>query len=67
MLLVFAGGLWDGQELTSADPPPEWISIGASGRYTRINWDAAAPNGEVQSTAYYVWVHTDAAISPPDD
>ena len=46
MLLVFAGGLWDGQELTSIDPPPEWISIGATGRYTRINRDTAAPNGE---------------------
>ena len=67
VLLVFAGGLWDGQELTSIDPPPEWISIGVSGRYTRINRDAAAPTGEGQSTAYYAWAHKDAAISPPDD
>ena len=64
--LVFSGGLWDGQELTSMDPPPEWISIGASGRYTRINRDAAAPDGQGQSTAYYVWAHKDAAISTPD-
>jgi hypothetical protein len=67
VLLVFAGGLWDGQELTSLDPPPEWISIGASGRYTRINRVAAAPNGEGRSTAYYVWAHKDAAISTSDD
>ena len=67
MLLVFAGGLWDGEELTSIDPPPEWISIGATGRYTRIHWDSAPPNGEGQATAYYVWAHKDAAISPPDD
>ena len=66
MVLVFAGGLWDGEELTSIDPPPEWISIGASGRYTRINWEAAAPT-EGQRTAYYVWAHKDAAASTPDD
>jgi len=67
VLLVFAGGLWDGQELTSTDPPPEWISIGSSGRYTRINWDAAPPTGDGQSTAYYIWAHNGAAISSPDD
>lgn len=51
----------------SADPPLGWISIGASGRYTRHDWDAASPNGEGQSTAYYVWAHEAATISPPDD
>jgi hypothetical protein len=67
VLLVFAGGPWDGEELTSIDPPPEWISIGATERYTRINRDAAAPTGERRSTAYYVWAHNGAAISSPDD
>ena len=67
MLLVFAGGLWDGQELTSAEPAPEWISIGSSGRYTLYHGDTASPNDEGESTAYYMWAHEDLAISDPDD
>ncbi len=66
MLLVFAGGLWDGQELTAAEAPPEWISIGASGRYTLYDWDAATANDEGQSTAYYMWAHKDVAIGDSD-
>ncbi len=65
VLLVFSGGIWDGQELTSMDPPPEWISIGATGRYTRTNRDAAT--GEGRSTVRYVWAHKNAAISTPGD
>jgi hypothetical protein len=66
VLLLFADGLWDGQELTSAEPPPEWISIGATGRYTLYDWDAASPNDEGRSTAYYVWAHADMTIGDPD-
>jgi hypothetical protein len=66
VLLLFAGGLWDGQELTSAEPPPEWISIGANGRYTRHGWHAASADAESRSTAYYVWAHTGAGITDPD-
>lgn len=42
---------------------PEWISIGAPGRYTRYGWDAASPDAEGWSTACYVWAHTDTAIT----
>jgi len=67
VLLVFNGGLWDGEELTSLETAPEWISIGASGRYTRSAWDWARSNAEGPSTANYTWAHTDIAMGDSDD